>query len=144
MSPNRGRFNQSPLFPGHAAGEYHQPVLGYHKQILGNSRGLETLNFQMPAGIVLPPFAGPAYMAYQLRPGSCFHTRSGVNYRSAHGFHHCRILMALYHGIGRCRMHAMVYMDIGSANAYLFDSQQHFMIAERSWFRYFPEFNHTG
>ena len=124
MGTDRRRLDHRPVGQGHPFRQRDDPVLRHDEIVLRGAVGLESLDLQVLADIVLPPPAGIALPADQLRPAG--HVLPGPELRDgrADGDHDAGILMALHDGIHRARMGTVVGVDLAAADADMLDIQE--------------------
>ena len=125
MGAHCRRLYHCAIVEAHSCGQYHYTVVGGHKIVLRNSIGLKRLNAQMFAYIILSAFAWSAFSAHQLRASRDVIARSAYRHILTDSHYHCRILMSLHYRIERCRMQAMIGMNLTATDSNTLYVYQH-------------------
>lgn len=119
------RFDHRAVVGRHPFGQRDDALFGDDEVVLRHAVGLEGLDAQVRADVILPALAGVALAADELRTPRHAVARLHLAHRTAHGHHLGRILVPLHHRIEGGGMLSVIRVYLRAADTDAQNAQQH-------------------
>ena len=119
------RFDHRAVVGRHTFGQRDDALFGDDEVVLRHAVGLEGLDAQVRADVILPALAGVALAADELRTPRHAVARLHLAHRTAHGHHLGRILVPLHHRIEGGGMLSVIRVYLRTADTDAQNAQQH-------------------